>query len=51
MAKVLFALSLTIYEIFEKQNKMPKFDHENEGQDKGRDIRDLHRATGNDLEF
>ena len=35
MAMVMFALSLTMYDILAKQIKGKKFDHENEGQGPG----------------
>ena len=44
---VMFALSLSIYEIFANQIKRHKFDLENEDQDQGGEKRDLRNLAGN----
>ena len=47
MAIVIFALSLTIYEIFAIHIKCQKFDRENEGKDHGVEKQELRRSTEN----
>ena len=47
MAIVMFALSITIYEIFGNEMKYVYFDFENESKDQRRENRDLHHSTGN----
>ena len=47
MAIVIFAPSLTVCEVFAKQEKFLNFDFENEGQGQGVEERNLHRSTGN----
>ena len=45
MAMVMFARSLTVHEMFAKQDKFQNFDLQNEGQ--GVKERDLRQSTGN----
>ena len=45
MAIVTFALSLTVCEVFAKQEKFQNFGFANEGQ--GVEEQDLHHSTGN----
>ena len=47
MAIVMFALSLTVYEIVANQEKCKNFDLENECQDQGVEKRDLRHLTRN----
>ena len=47
MAIVMFALSLTVCEIFSKQEKCQNCDLENECQGQGVEERDLRHSTGN----
>ena len=44
---VMFALSLTICEVFAKQEKCQNFDLENEDQGQGGEKRDLQHLTTN----
>ena len=47
MAIVMFALSITVYEIFAYQIKRQTFNLENESQAQGEEERDLRHSTGN----
>ena len=47
MAIVIFVLSVTIWEIFTKQEKFQNFSLENEAQDQGAEERDLRHSAGN----
>ena len=47
MTIITLVLSLTVYEIFAKQKKIQKFDHENEGQCQGDEKLELRHSSGN----
>ena len=47
MIIVMFALSLTIYEIFTNKEKFQNVDLENEGQDQGGEKQALRHSIGN----
>ena len=47
MAIVMFALSLTVNKIFANQEKLQKFDRENEGHGQVVEERNLHHSTRN----
>ena len=47
MAILIYALTVTIYNVFASEIKCKKFDLENEDQGQEREKLDLHHSTGN----